>query len=108
MDAMATFEEIQAHCLAKPGAVEDYPWGDTVWKVKGKIFAAGGSERLTVRATLEEQSALIQLPHISLAAYVGRYGWVTVELADEAAVEHAKELIDRSYELVAKRRKANG
>lgn len=47
------FATIQAHCLAKPGAWEDYPWGETVWKVKpkNKVFCFGGPTSMTVRAT---------------------------------------------------------
>jgi predicted DNA-binding protein (MmcQ/YjbR family) len=94
------FERIQAHCLAKPGAFEDYPWGETVWKVGGKMFGAFGSEGLGVKSTLEKQAALIQHPNIEVAAYVGKHGWVTVYVRDEDTLELALELIDESYDLV--------
>ncbi|MDR3688537.1 MAG: MmcQ/YjbR family DNA-binding protein [Fimbriimonas sp.] len=96
------FKSIQAYCLVKEGAFEDHPWGDPVWKVgpKGKIFCFGGLASMTVRATLDEQSALIQLPGIQIAAYVGRYGWIIVDLSQPQNLEFAPELIDRSYELV--------
>jgi predicted DNA-binding protein (MmcQ/YjbR family) len=96
------FLRIQAYCLAKPDAFEDYPWGDTVWKIrpKGKIFCFGGETSMTVRATLEEQAALIQLAGISPAPYVGRHGWVTVDLSEKQNIEMAFELIDRSYDLI--------
>jgi predicted DNA-binding protein (MmcQ/YjbR family) len=96
------FETIQSHCLAKPGAFEDYPWGDTVWKVKpkNKIFCFGGTTSMTVRATLDEQAALVQLPGIIPAPYLARHGWVNVDLTLEQNAELAMDLIDRSYELV--------
>jgi len=99
------FNELRAYCLAKEGAVEDYPWGDVVWKVKGKLFAAGGdkSARFTVKNTPDKQSVLTMHPQISVAAYVGRYGWVTIEVNERETLELAKDLIDESYELVTRR-----
>jgi predicted DNA-binding protein (MmcQ/YjbR family) len=35
-----------------------------------------------------------------VAPYVGRYGWVTVSVADEAALDQAMALISMSYDLV--------
>ena len=104
MDDM--FARVRAHCLAKPGAVQDEPWpGETVWKVDGKIFAMGGQTAITVKSTPDKQEALIQHPQIRKAAYVGRFGWVTVEPEDEDTFELALDLIDESYESVASRRK---
>ncbi|AIE87804.1 hypothetical protein OP10G_4436 [Fimbriimonas ginsengisoli Gsoil 348] len=98
------FPTIQAHCLSKPNAYEDYPWGDTVWKVKpkDKIFCFGGvdSDKITVKATQDEQAALTQLPGIVPAPYLARHGWISVDLAEPQNAEMALELIDRSYELV--------
>jgi predicted DNA-binding protein (MmcQ/YjbR family) len=94
------FSRIQSACLAKPGATEDYPWGETVWKVGGKMFAAWGSDSLGVKSTLEKQAVLIQHPHIKVAAYVGKHGWVSITVADEDTLELALKLIDESYDLV--------
>jgi hypothetical protein len=32
------FRALFEHASAKPDAVLDHPWGDTVFKVRGKIF----------------------------------------------------------------------
>ena len=95
-------EELRAHCMAKDGATEDYPWGDVVWKVKGKLFAGTGQTgvSVTVKATLDKQAALIQHPDIEVAKYVGKYGWVTVNLRSSETLELALELIDESYDAV--------
>jgi len=96
---------VQQHCLSFPGAWEDYPWGDIVWKVGTKIFCfLGGSGNLagvTVKATQDDADALCQMPHIQRARYIGRHGWVSVTVADEAALGQALDLIDESYRLVA-------
>jgi len=109
VDLLETCRQISEYCLSKPLAFEDHPWGDTVFKVgpKGKIFCFVGSETpvITVKSTVDKQSALIQHPNIEIAAYVGRYGWVTVHLRDQETFAFAFELIDESYEMVAPRPK---
>jgi len=97
------FAELRAYCLAKAGAVEEYPWGDTVWKVKGKLFAGGHKDtaHFTVKATPADQTLLIQHPAISVAQYVGRFGWVTIHVTDAQTRDLAKELIDDSYASIA-------
>lgn len=107
------FAKIQAYCLAKPDAFEDYPWEETVWKVKpkGKIFCFGGKPpmtKITIRATMDEQAALIQLPGIIPAPYLARYGWVSVDLTEEQNEDLAFELIDRSYDLVTAKKASGG
>ena len=70
---------VKRHCLAKKDVVEEYPWGDVVWKVQRKIFAGSsdGNNKVSVKSTLEEQARLIEHPNIEKAQYVGRFGWVT-------------------------------
>jgi predicted DNA-binding protein (MmcQ/YjbR family) len=96
---------LQSYCLAFNGAYEDYPWGETVYKVRDKVFAFFGGVApdygVTVKATREDQEVLVQLPNVTRAAYIGQHGWVTVALTDDAAFELAKELIATSYALVA-------
>src|SRR5580692_10208737 len=109
MEAVEVCAKIIAYCKSKPDAYEDHPWGDTVFKVgaKGKIFCGCGTETplISVKSTLEKQAALVQHPNIEVAAYVGRYGWVTVHIRDEQTLALAYELIDESYESVAPKKK---
>ena len=102
----SAFQEVKAYCLAKADATEDYPWGDVAWKVNGKMFACGGEghNTFTVKSTPDEQAFLIQNPAIEKAAYVGRYGWVTITVTDGETLELAQELIDASYDLVTTRK----
>ncbi len=105
MEQGSAIAQIKRHCLAKPDAYEDHPWGETVYRIppKAKIFCFCGAESavITVKSTLEKQSALILHPNIEVAAYVGRHGWVTVHLREPEMLELALDLIDESYELIA-------
>ena len=95
--------ELQAFCLALPGAFEDYPWGDIVYKVGAKMFAAIGGHPIgvTAKATKDDQQVLIQAPNISMARYVGAHGGVTIDIRSDDDFELAKTLIEASYQLVA-------
>lgn len=96
--------ELRKHCMAFTGATEDYPWEEHVgWKFKSKLFAIGGedSNRVTVKSTLDKQAALVEIEGVEKAAYVGRFGWVTVTVTDEPSLDLAKNLIDESYAMVA-------
>jgi len=101
------YARIRKHCLAKDGAVEEYPWGDVVWKVRGKIFAGSsdGNNRVSVKSTLQEQSRLIEHPAIEIAKYVGRFGWVTITIKSKKTLDLALELIDDSYFSIAPKRR---
>jgi predicted DNA-binding protein (MmcQ/YjbR family) len=102
------------HCAAKPDAVEDHPWGETVFKIRGKVFAFLGSGEeagVTVKAPAEELDGLLLLSFIRRSPYIGRYGWVRVYVENEDALDVALRLIDQSYEFIetkapGKKRKA--
>jgi predicted DNA-binding protein (MmcQ/YjbR family) len=101
--------ELQAYCLSFAGAWEDYPWGDIVYKVGSKIFAFMGITEsmsgVTLKATQDDAEALTRLPNITRARYIGRHGWVTVSIVDDAMLSLTRDLIAASYELVAPKRR---
>jgi predicted DNA-binding protein (MmcQ/YjbR family) len=94
--------------MAKEGAVEDHPWGECAWKYKGKAFAFGGEggASFTLKSSLDKQQALLMHPAISVAPYVGRFGWVSIRVEDEDTLELAKDLIDEAYASLLSRKKA--
>ncbi len=104
----ALFEQLRELALAFPGAYEDWPWGheDPVFKAGNKkIFAMTGHDaqgvlKVTVKLTPDEAEAALLLPFVSVAAYVGRYGWVTARVEQEVEFDIATEWIGRSHELV--------
>jgi len=83
---MPTFHDVRAISMALPEVEEQVTWGtDTNWRVRGKMFAITGDETstgVTVKASIDAQADLIDLDPetFSKAAYVGRFGWVNVDL----------------------------
>jgi predicted DNA-binding protein (MmcQ/YjbR family) len=99
-------ERLRQLALSLPEAYEDDPWGHPVFKVaENSMFASmsvdEGCVRLTVKLTAEEREMAHLLPYVSTARYVGRYGWVTAEVADEESLESALEWLRESYWLKA-------
>ena len=68
------------------------------------MFAAMSNEApvlLTVKLTSEEREIAMLLPFVSIARYVGRYGWITAEVTDEESLDAALEWLRESYWLKA-------
>jgi predicted DNA-binding protein (MmcQ/YjbR family) len=109
MIVLMTRDELLAYCLAKPGAFDDFPWGeeDQVVKVGGKVFAFLGSPdaempgvSLKCGRTSEEAAELRhRYPNaVTPSAYVGRYGWNSITLDGSIPDDELLELVDASYE----------
>lgn len=97
---------IRELALSFPEAYEDAPWGGPVFKVAdNRLFALMDVEsdrvRLTVKLTQEEREVAHLLPYVHEAAYVGRYGWITADVADEETLDAALEWLRESYWLKA-------
>ena len=96
--------------LAFPAATEDFPWGDRVAKVKGKIFVSlglepvkGGGMTVTVKLPASHEAAL-DLPFTVPTGYgLGKAGWVTATFSadDQPPVDILKGWIAESYRAVA-------
>ncbi|MBV1852583.1 MmcQ/YjbR family DNA-binding protein [Catellatospora tritici] len=101
-----TYEQMRDWVLALPGGEEVMvaEWGHPTLRVNGKMFASGApdSPTATVKATKEEQAALLAgAPDVySIAAYVGRFGWVQVRLA-EADPDELHELVVEAWRRTA-------
>ena len=103
-------DRITQLALSFPEAYEDRPWGDfPVFKVPpNKVFGFlgidGNEARLTVKVTPEERDIALLLPYVSVARYVGRYGWITATVTDAESLDAALEWLRESYWLKAPKR----
>jgi len=80
--------------MALPEVEEKLTWGsDVTFRIRDKMFIVGGegSEGITLKASITAQAELIDLDSetFSVAAYVGRFGWVNIKLdrIDRAMLE---------------------
>jgi predicted DNA-binding protein (MmcQ/YjbR family) len=97
---------IRKLALSLPEAYEDAPWGFPVFKVAdNKLFAlmsvADGAVELTLKLDAEEREIAYLHPWVRRASHVGRYGWVTARIEDEAALDTALDWLRESYYLKA-------
>lgn len=104
-------DRLRRTALALPETTEQVAWEEhPTFRVRNKIFVicSATGDGITVKATKDSQEALVAAdPRISVAPYVGRYGWVSVDLkgagVDWALVE---DLVLESYRLIAPKKLA--
>ena len=103
---VANVERIRRLALALPEATEELTWDDVNFRVRTKIFCFPGETGLTVKADPDELQALLGDPRFARAAYVGRFGWVTMQFAGRVDWNEVDELLRSSYCQVAPKRLA--
>jgi hypothetical protein len=82
---VTSFDDVRRIAVGLPETEEKLTWEtDITFRVRDKIFAIGGegADRVSIKAGLETQAELIELDPGTFAksAYVGRFGWITVDL----------------------------
>lgn len=109
-DLRAIAAQLRKHALGFPGATEDFPWGERVAKVNGKVFVflgaepvAGAGMGMSVKLPLSCEEAL-ELPFTKPTGYgLGKAGWVSASFGPQDAPPIAilKAWIGESYRSVA-------
>jgi len=109
---MRPFEALRTYGLGFPEAEEDFPWGHTALKVRGKTFAwldeSEGTFSLTVKLPVSRDFALV-LDFAEPAGYgLGRSGWISCRFAVGEAVDLdlMKRWFAESYRAVAPKKLA--
>jgi len=101
--------DVEAFCLALPGATLDHPFGDShVFKVGGKMFAliAMDGKRpsgLWFKAGEASYHILIEQEGISPCPYLARAHWVAVEPLKVLKPSEIKTYLARAHGLIANR-----
>ena len=103
---------LRAFALGYPGAHEEFPWGERVIKVKGKVFVFLGRDDggLGLSAKLPQSRLMaLGLPFVSPTGYgLGKSGWVSVQFAprEKPPLDLMRAWIDESYRAVAPKKLA--
>ena len=101
-----TLDALRDHCLARPGATEELPFGPDalVFKVRGKMFALTNLERLprTVAFKGDPNDNLdLRARYVVRGAFhMNKRHWNEVEIAGALPDAELRALLDRSYALV--------
>jgi predicted DNA-binding protein (MmcQ/YjbR family) len=102
----STRARLREFALALPESAEDFPWGESVAKVRGKVFVflgVEGSTRITVKLEESHEHAL-SIDGAAPTGYgLGKAGWVTVPIGD-VPLDVAQDWIEESYRIVAPKR----
>ena len=111
---MEAFDAVRRHGLGFPETVEDFPWGHTALKVRGKTFAwlddSDGRLSLTVKLPASRDFALV-FDFAEPAGYgLGRSGWISCrfEPGETPDLDLLKRWMAESYRSVAPKKLAAG
>lgn len=98
---------LRAHAMSFPGAYEDHPWGESAFKVKGKVFlfvyVHAEGLNASVKLPTSNERALAQ-PSAEPTGYgLGKSGWVTFKFQrrERVPMDLMKPWVEESYRAVA-------
>ncbi|HUP29848.1 MAG TPA: MmcQ/YjbR family DNA-binding protein [Usitatibacter sp.] len=101
-------QAIRKHALSYPETAEEFPWGESAFKVKGKtfVFMRDGADGVSFSVKVPDSRDLaLSLPGAEPTHYgLGAKGWVTIAPAATTSMHVLEFLIDESYRAVAPKR----
>ena len=113
MKPAAAFKALKKHAAEKPGAFEDHPWGETVYKVAKKVFVFLGKPEsgfgLSCKLPQSGEAAVTMFSWAEPTGYgLGKSGWVSAHFSarDDVPLDLLKQWIDESYAAIAPKRAA--
>ena len=101
------FDRLKAAALAYPDTFEDHPWGETVVKVRGKVFIFLWESEEGLRVTLKlprSREFALEYPFTKPTGYgLGKAGWVTSSFApkEKPPLDVLEAWLDESFRAVA-------
>jgi predicted DNA-binding protein (MmcQ/YjbR family) len=99
--------KLRACCLARPGAVEDFPFGPetSVFKVAGKMFALSALDRSPLEVSLKCEPEIAVSLRATYGAirpgyHLNKRHWNTITLDRTVSDRLVRDLVEDSYDLV--------
>ena len=98
---------LRKRALTYPEAVEDFPWGESAFKVRGKVFLFLHHQegQLSLSMKLPESAvAARMLPFAGPTGYgLGKSGWITARFGakDAPPLDLLLEWLEESYRAIA-------
>lgn len=102
-DLLKTLREL---CKALPETRETLTFGHPAFQIGKKTFVVldhyEGKTCLAFKVSIEEQADLSRTDRFFIAPYIGRYGWICLDI-DAAPLDwqEVAQLVQRSYRLTA-------
>ena len=102
-----TADLLRQGCLARPSAVEEFPFGPetSVFKIGGKMFALTALDARPLTVSLKCEPSLAEALRAEHSAvrpgyHLNKRHWITVTLDDSLSDELVLRLVEDSYALV--------
>jgi predicted DNA-binding protein (MmcQ/YjbR family) len=102
-----TAAQLRKWCLQRPGATEEFPFGEqpSVFKVAGKMFALSILPARPLKVSLKCEPELahqlrVSYPAIQPGYHLNKRHWNTVTLDGSLPDELVLEMLEDSYDLV--------
>src|SRR5438132_8956994 len=115
MKPSAAWKALKRYAAEKPGAWEDHPWGETVYKVAKKVFVCLGHRDngygLSCKLPDSGEAAITMFSFAEPSGYgLGKAGWVSArcEAGEDVPLDLLKQRIGESYAAVAPKRTPAG
>lgn len=97
---MSNLQRIERFCLSFPDTKVVIQFGHPFYKWRDKPFCIVG-ETLSIKVEKQSQPVFLQDPRFTMTHYIGRHGWISLQLPAKPDWEEIEELIRGSYLLVS-------
>jgi predicted DNA-binding protein (MmcQ/YjbR family) len=101
----AAFQKVRALALALPDTKLTMTWGSPHFRVGEKIFCGFGAENgkqvMGVKLEMSHARSIVKDKRFWPAAYVGKHGWVSMDVTQRKSWDEVALLIRESYGLIA-------
>ena len=102
-----TPKQLRRFCLARPGAVEEFPFGPqpSVFKVAGKIFALSDLAARPLKVSVKCEPELAEqlrasYPAVGPGYHLNKRHWNTVTIGGSLSDALVRDMVEDSYDLV--------